>query len=239
MGKPGPKPKVTADDVEEVFRERDDPHVPLTAPEVADRLDVARRTALDRLGDLADDGRIDGRKVGGRAKVWYLPLDALREVLDVTNSAAHADGVVGPGEAPRDVDADSTRATPGERAREIAGEGGDSPDSVSVPTVDDDTRDAVEASLASHNFPGSKYKQQGRIDAVAAVYAYLKERPEEWIGRGGLRDVVDKYDPEHGYKDVKSFWNNYVVKDANHPNALTILPGVEGDSRGYRFAGGA
>jgi biotin operon repressor len=73
MGKPGPRPEVTAEDVLEVFREREDAGEPLTAPEVADRLGCSRRTALKRLHALADSGEVVSKKVGGRSLVWWIP----------------------------------------------------------------------------------------------------------------------------------------------------------------------
>ncbi len=67
--------KVTREDVLDVFRSRADPAEPLTAPEVADRLDCSRRTALDRLQEIADSGEVADKKVGGRSRVWWLPID--------------------------------------------------------------------------------------------------------------------------------------------------------------------
>jgi biotin operon repressor len=73
MGKPGPRPEVTAEDVLDLFREREDASEPLTAPEVADRLGCSRRTALKRLHALADSGEVVSKKVGGRSLVWWIP----------------------------------------------------------------------------------------------------------------------------------------------------------------------
>lgn len=75
MGTPGPEPEVTAEDVIAAFREREDPAEPLTAPELAERLDCSRRTALKRLHELADRGVVVGKKVGGRSRVWWIPGD--------------------------------------------------------------------------------------------------------------------------------------------------------------------
>lgn len=68
--------EVTHEDVRECFATREDAHEPLTATEVAERLDCSRRTALDRLNDLGDAGDVTSKKVGGRARVWWVPDDA-------------------------------------------------------------------------------------------------------------------------------------------------------------------
>lgn len=67
--------EVTPDDVRAVFADRGDDAEPLTATEVADRLDCSRRTALDRLNELEDAGTVASKKVGGRARVWWVPSD--------------------------------------------------------------------------------------------------------------------------------------------------------------------
>lgn len=73
MGKRGSTPHVPLEDVLEVFAERDDPAEPLTASEIADILGCSRRTALDKLHELADRGDITSKKVGSRSRVWWLP----------------------------------------------------------------------------------------------------------------------------------------------------------------------
>ena len=66
--------ETTTDDVLAAFQAREDPAEPLTATEVADRVDCSRRTALNRLDELADADELASKKVGGRAKVWWVPL---------------------------------------------------------------------------------------------------------------------------------------------------------------------
>jgi predicted ArsR family transcriptional regulator len=73
MASDGPAPRVTPEDVLEVFRARRDPREPLTAPEIADVVNCSRRTVLDRLHDLEEHGRVKSKKVGGRSRVWWLP----------------------------------------------------------------------------------------------------------------------------------------------------------------------
>lgn len=73
MSDGGPAARVTLEAVLGVFHEREDPAEPLTAPEVAERLNCSRRTALDKLHELAERGDVASKKVGGRSLVWWLP----------------------------------------------------------------------------------------------------------------------------------------------------------------------
>jgi hypothetical protein len=82
MAKPGPAPKVTPEDVLDVFAGRDDPTEPLTAPEIAEELGCSRSTALDKLTTLGERGDVRSKKVGGRSRVWWIPpSDEDRDVL--------------------------------------------------------------------------------------------------------------------------------------------------------------
>lgn len=65
--------RVTAEEALAVFDRRPDPHAPLTAPEVADALDCARRTAYAKLEALCERGDLRTKKVGARGRVWWLP----------------------------------------------------------------------------------------------------------------------------------------------------------------------
>ncbi|WP_458190993.1 PAS domain S-box protein [Haladaptatus sp. NG-WS-4] len=46
---------------------------PRTTTEVADRLDLGRRSTYERLERLVDKGRLDTKKVGGNGRVWWQP----------------------------------------------------------------------------------------------------------------------------------------------------------------------
>lgn len=45
--------------------------------DVAKELDAAKRTVLKNLNDLADEGLVEKRRIGGRTIVWVLPDEAL------------------------------------------------------------------------------------------------------------------------------------------------------------------
>ncbi|WP_276261568.1 PAS domain S-box protein [Haloglomus litoreum] len=54
-----------------VFDQSDDPCEPLTTPEVADALDVGRRTVYKRLEKLVGRGDLETKKAGANARVWW------------------------------------------------------------------------------------------------------------------------------------------------------------------------
>jgi len=74
MSPPGREVQYTESDVIEVFKDRGDYAEPLTAKEIADRLNCSRRTALNKLHDLEAETDITSKKVGGRSRVWWIPV---------------------------------------------------------------------------------------------------------------------------------------------------------------------
>lgn len=61
-------------DVTAVFEDREDYAEPLTASEVAEQLECSRRTALNKLHTLAEQTDLTSKKVGGRSRVWWIPV---------------------------------------------------------------------------------------------------------------------------------------------------------------------
>jgi CRP-like cAMP-binding protein len=74
MSERGRDTEFTLADVTEIFESREDYAEPLTASEVADELDCSRRTALNKLHQLADETDLTSKKVGGRSRVWWIPV---------------------------------------------------------------------------------------------------------------------------------------------------------------------
>jgi len=74
MAGPGRDIEYTTSDVTDVFQTREDYAEPLTASEIADRLGCSRRTALNKLHDLQEETDITSKKVGGRSRVWWIPV---------------------------------------------------------------------------------------------------------------------------------------------------------------------
>lgn len=75
MGERGPDPEYTLNDVLTIFNQRQDSCEPLTAQEVAEMLDCSRPKAYELLKQLAEENAIVSKKVGARAKVWWIPED--------------------------------------------------------------------------------------------------------------------------------------------------------------------
>jgi len=74
MSKQGRTTEFELADVTSVFEARDDYAEPLTASEVADTLGCSRRTALNKLHRLEDQTDLQSKKVGGRSRVWWIPV---------------------------------------------------------------------------------------------------------------------------------------------------------------------
>jgi len=74
MAEPGRETEFTESAVIEVFKTRDDYAEPLTATEIAERLGCSRRTALNKLHTLQEETDVTSKKVGGRSRVWWIPV---------------------------------------------------------------------------------------------------------------------------------------------------------------------
>jgi CRP-like cAMP-binding protein len=74
MAEPGREVEYTESDIVGVFEDREDYAEPLTASEVAEALGCSRRTALNRLHDLQESTEVTSKKVGGRSRVWWIPV---------------------------------------------------------------------------------------------------------------------------------------------------------------------
>jgi Fe2+ or Zn2+ uptake regulation protein len=66
----GRPPSVSDEEILDVFRESSDPV--LIASEVADEVSIGRRGVYKRLKQLAEDGQLGRKKIGGRGTVWWL-----------------------------------------------------------------------------------------------------------------------------------------------------------------------
>lgn len=74
MSPQGRDTEFTLADVTGVFEARTDYAEPLTASEVADELGCSRRTALNKLHELQEETDLKSKKVGGRSRVWWIPV---------------------------------------------------------------------------------------------------------------------------------------------------------------------
>ena len=65
------------DDTLAVFTQRQTGFEPLTTPEVADELDVKRRTVYKRLRTLVDRGELETKETGANSRIWWRqPVDS-------------------------------------------------------------------------------------------------------------------------------------------------------------------
>ena len=74
MSEQGRETEFELEDVTAVFEARDDYAEPLTASEIAVELGCSRRTALNKLHALEDQTDLTSKKVGGRSRVWWIPV---------------------------------------------------------------------------------------------------------------------------------------------------------------------
>jgi predicted ArsR family transcriptional regulator len=75
MSTHGRNTEFTLSDVTQIFEARSDYAEPLTASEIADDLGCSRRTALNKLHDLEAETDLKSKKVGGRSRVWWIPVN--------------------------------------------------------------------------------------------------------------------------------------------------------------------
>jgi biotin operon repressor len=183
MGDPGRIPATTPDDVLGVFADRDDRGEPLTAPELADRLNCSRRTALNKLHDLEDRDDVASKKVGGRSKVWWRPIprDQSPPASARESTAASGDESAGGGSTPQPRGEGETRST--------TPHGGESADGVAR---------ALESAVAALDTTDE------RRDAVRACVDHLREH-----GTAQRKDFLTALYPEHaaGFGSEGGWWN--------------------------------
>lgn len=74
MSAQGRETEFALSDITTVFEQRKDYAEPLTAQEIADEVGCSRRTALNKLNTLAEQTDITSKKVGGRSRVWWIPV---------------------------------------------------------------------------------------------------------------------------------------------------------------------
>ena len=185
MSDPGRKPATTTADVLDVFENRDDRAEPLTAPELAEDLNCSRRTALNKLHDLEDAGDVSSKKVGGRSKVWWVPIhdtptDAGRRESDESTGDTPPTPSTGRDTA-EDRDTDTDRLT-------AALDGLD---------TTDDRRAAVRACVEYLRSNGTAQKS-GFVENVYPDHVAGFDTTGGWwnkIGKGYLDDLADEYDP--------------------------------------------
>ena len=69
--KPGRKPRVTDEEILRLFQESSDPV--LSTDEVKEILPIGRSATYKRLSALRDEGQLNGKSIGGKNTVYWLP----------------------------------------------------------------------------------------------------------------------------------------------------------------------
>lgn len=68
---PGRTPQITDDEILAIFRGSPDPV--LSTSEVSSKVEITHRGVRDRLEKLEEDEKLESKKVGARAIVWWDP----------------------------------------------------------------------------------------------------------------------------------------------------------------------
>jgi len=74
---PGRKPRVTDEEILQLFRDSDDPV--LSTGEVTVQLPIKRSGAYKRLKSLREEGRLKGKQIDGKNTVYWLDEGAENE----------------------------------------------------------------------------------------------------------------------------------------------------------------
>lgn len=75
MSKRGPDPEYTTEDALAVFNNRQEACEPLSTQEVADELGCSGSMAYELLTELTEENKIASKKIGARARAWWIPED--------------------------------------------------------------------------------------------------------------------------------------------------------------------
>jgi hypothetical protein len=193
----------------DVFEAREDQARPLTAGDIVDELDIARRTAHNKLNALVERGVLETRKVGARGRVWWTPQ------YDAESGRERAETPTRNPRDQQDAPADTTAHTP-ERDPE------------------NDPREILDAL----GRPGSGTDYEHRLDAVVTMYELLQANAGDRVSKGDFEELLAGEDVGYG-GGFDSLWSNWVKanENAGRPeNALAVLPGVEqrGDDYVYQ-----
>jgi hypothetical protein len=188
----GRKPRVTDDDLLDVFRSTEDPV--LSTAEVADAVPIKRRGTLDRLRSLEADGQLDSKPVGGRNTVWWIA-----DARDTDTTQPPRDGrqsAETPSKAQADEwdeDTDETHETPvsgdehdalSDVVEEVADGWEDNPDRIA------DRKRAALAVLEYAQEHGSVSKREAK-EEVEPNHPVDNQQPDTWY-RKNIRPVLNE-----------------------------------------------
>lgn len=188
------------DELISVFADTDDPV--LTASEIADQVAIGKRAVLNRLDALHEQGTVESKEVGARARVWW--------TQSTTPDKLTPSSIPNEGREQNDIavtrSSAATVGTNGERQEKVA---------------QDDT---IETALDSAEIPGTEQQQERRRETLRAAYGYLREQ-----GSARKSDFANDVYPDYtgGYSQPGGAWWRKVIR----PN-LDVFPGVVKPSGG-------
>lgn len=98
----GRKPRASDEDILSVLRNADDPV--LSTAEIADQLPIKRRSTLDRLRGLEEQGLVQSKQIGGRNTVWWLSSADSSDAAPLSDDPFFAEGALFASDDPVDED---------------------------------------------------------------------------------------------------------------------------------------
>ncbi|MFC6836977.1 hypothetical protein [Halomarina ordinaria] len=104
--------KFSAEEALEIFESREDNARPVTADDVTEVLGWSRRTVHNKLKELVEKDKLATRKVGARARVWWIPQLEESQEQDTSISSA-------PPGAPKPRQKETATSTGPETAEEV------------------------------------------------------------------------------------------------------------------------
>lgn len=176
----GRKPRVTDDDLLDVFRATSDPV--LSTAEVAEQVPIKRRGVLNRLRQLEQQDTLASKQIGGRNTVWWLKNDIAKRDSS-RPSPAETPAATDNASAPTDANREDTPA-------------GDALDAVEFPGGRD--RDDCLAAI----YTAREYlREHGPASMREIVTDVMPEHPLGY-------DVVDDLEPGDRYRGA--WWRKVV-----------------------------
>jgi len=210
--------RIPPEAVLDVFDARDDQSRPLTAADVVDELEIARRTAHNKLNALVERGVLDTRKVGARGRVWWTP-DRDGDLAD--------SGRITPDERAVDEHAESARERDERRAEDQADPSASSPAATSTnadtPALDD--------ALIEWE-PDTEADAKTARAQTRRTVEYLRERAPERFKRGGLQDAL----AEDSTYSPRNWWERAVQPGLRHLGDVGLVEYRAG-YHDYRWSG--
>jgi hypothetical protein len=171
--KGGRKPRVTDEDILDVFRATPDPV--LSTAEVAEAVPIKRRGTLNRLQSLQEDGELESKQIGGRNTVWWF-VGGERITPDERAVEDHAE---------RERERTERRREQSDDQRD-----GETSTPPSTPQEDSESGDIVDAVADGWDDTGDRL--DARKDAARAVLAYAREH-----GTVSKQEAKEEVRPEY------------------------------------------